>query len=382
MSHDTSTTYHAPVERAPHAEIARQAALFAHSDMTRLLDCVSDSILILNRERQAVFANKALLDLLGPDAPAEILGLRMGELVKCRNADATEGGCGTSPFCRYCGAVNTALASIRDDAPQAGECHLLMHTSHGEEALDLRVSASPVVVNDERFTVLALSNSAGEQAKLFLERIFLHDTLNAARALAGFSDLLSREEADAEQRDYLVQRIGSLSQRLIDEINAQQQLMAAEQGRLVPEAAPLDTLAFLKTLVAAHGHEALHDRKQLLIDAHAQSISLTTDEQLLRQVIGNMVRNALDASRPGETVTIGCTLHHDRVHFSVTNPAYMPEETRAHIFRRSVSTRGTGKGLGTYRMKYLTEHCLRGTITFATSEQDGTTFTASYPLAL
>ncbi|HEY4744781.1 MAG TPA: PAS domain-containing sensor histidine kinase [Desulfuromonadaceae bacterium] len=374
------TTFIVTVERATNAEIARQADMFACSDMTRLLDCIPESILILNKERQVVFGNRALLDLLHPDDPADILGNRMGELVKCRNAGTTPDGCGASPFCKYCGSLNAVLSSVQGHGARTEECHLLVRHGSSEEALDLRVSASPFVVNNEPFTLLTLSNIADEQAKVFLERIFLHNTQKSALALAGFYDLLSRGGAEADQREYMLQRIGFLSQRLIDEINAQHQLMAAEQGTLVPAAKQIETLDFLKALVETHRYEAGYDRKQLLIDAGAQSVSMTIDEQLLGQVIGHMLENALEASHPGETVTIGCALHQGMVHFSVANPAYMPEQIRAQVFSRTISTESRGKGMGTYRMKYLTEHYLHGTITYVTSEEQGTTFTAAYPV--
>lgn len=53
---------------------------------------------------------------------------------------------------------------------------------------------------------------------------------------------------------------------------------------------------------------------------------------------------------------------------------------RLQIFNRSFSTKSTGRGLGTYSMKYLTEKYLRGEMSFTSVEGEGTTFLARYPL--
>jgi signal transduction histidine kinase len=55
----------------------------------------------------------------------------------------------------------------------------------------------------------------------------------------------------------------------------------------------------------------------------------------------------------------------------------MPREVQLQLFKRSFTTKGTGRGLGTYSMKLLTERYLKGRIAFTSSETDGTTFTVT-----
>ena len=49
------------------------------------------------------------------------------------------------------------------------------------------------------------------------------------------------------------------------------------------------------------------------------------------------------------------------------------------FFQRSFSTKSSGRGLGTYIMKLLSERYLDGKVSFASTEDDGTTFYASFP---
>jgi sensor histidine kinase regulating citrate/malate metabolism len=60
----------------------------------------------------------------------------------------------------------------------------------------------------------------------------------------------------------------------------------------------------------------------------------------------------------------------------------MPREVQLQLFKRSFTTKGAGRGVGAYSMKLLTEQYLRGTVTFRSSPEEGTTFVAGYPPSL
>ena len=93
-----------------------------------------------------------------------------------------------------------------------------------------------------------------------------------------------------------------------------------------------------------------------------------------------MVKNALEASVPGDTITLGCKKENETINFWVHNPVYIPRKIQLQIFKRSFSTKGEGRGLGTYGMKLITESYLYGNVSFSTSEEGGTTFYTTLPL--
>ena len=95
-----------------------------------------------------------------------------------------------------------------------------------------------------------------------------------------------------------------------------------------------------------------------------------------------MVKNALEASKAGDTVTLGCQLAAGGVEFWVHNPTFIPRNVQLQVFQRSFSTKATDRGLGTYSMKLLSERYLKGRISFTSSPAGGTVFTASYPKLL
>ncbi|MBI5240216.1 MAG: ATP-binding protein [Elusimicrobia bacterium] len=92
-----------------------------------------------------------------------------------------------------------------------------------------------------------------------------------------------------------------------------------------------------------------------------------------------MLKNALEASGPGDTVTLECAGRGEEAEFSVRNPQVMPPEVRRQVFQRSFSTKGKGRGLGTYGMKLLAERHLRGRVSFDSEPGAGTTFRARFP---
>jgi signal transduction histidine kinase len=93
-----------------------------------------------------------------------------------------------------------------------------------------------------------------------------------------------------------------------------------------------------------------------------------------------MVKNALEACSPGETVTVGCHKVYDYVRFWVHNRKHIPQKIQLQIFQRSFSTKGSGRGLGTYSMKLLSENFLQGRVSFESTAKDGTIFMGMYPI--
>ena len=106
---------------------------------------------------------------------------------------------------------------------------------------------------------------------------------------------------------------------------------------------------------------------------------IKSDKTLLRRVLGNLIKNALEASEKDSTVSLGIEVFDSTIVFSVNNKSYMPKDIQLQIFQRSFSTKGTGRGIGTYSVKLLTEKYLHGTVSFFSTEEYGTTFYVTLP---
>lgn len=370
----------APAECSSPEELERQRSYFTdHHSFGDLLDHVPDLVMILNENRQVVYANRMVVDTARAASVDAVIGMRPGKVLGCKHSCEEPGGCGTTKFCRYCGLVNAVLETQKGRFA-IEECRITAEGPEAEEALDLRVWASPAEVNGEKFAFVTAADIGHEKRRTFLERIFLHDLMNTAAALRGYSDLLREEDGQPETRDACVRRIRLLSNQIIDEIVAQRQLIAAENGELEVHLQRIRPAAILRDVYDSCNHPDFLSGRKLHVAEDVAEVVFVSDPLLLARVLGNMTRNAIEGSVPGETVTLGCRAAHNEVQFWVHNPAFMPEKVRLQIFSRSFSTKGAGRGLGTYSMKYLTERYLGGRIVFASTEGEGTTFKACYPL--
>jgi len=368
-------TQHAPAERASSETIERQAKSILDIEyLQELYAAVSDIVLIINKERQIIMCNDNLLNALGFENGDSIVGLRVGEAFNCCHAFESEGGCGTTEFCKECGAVNAMLACQKGNK-DVQECRMIKKDG---DALDFRVQVTPLTLEGENFTIVSLKDISHEKRRRLLERMFFHDIINTAVGVRGLSELLIT--ADEDQLEEFRTMIYSAAAKLVDEIKSQKDLAAAENNELVLNLVELDSMEFLKSVQDLYQNHEVAKDLNVVIDRNSQKLSFSTDYALLSRIIGNMTKNALEASLPGQTVTLGCEKENDNIKFWVNNPTFMPKKIQRQIFQRSFSTKGADRGIGTYSMKLISERYLNGRIFFSSSEEKGTIFTACYPL--
>jgi len=378
MSPDPHFTEFAPPERSSGEEISSDSRLLAESPgLTQTLDLTPGQAVILNEKRQIVYANQAFQKLVGKPPIENLLGRRPGEVLDCAYSDRNAAGCGTTRFCSECGAMKAMLASQAGEAAQQG-CEILQKNG---DALDLKVWTTPLHLQGRRFTLFTLADQGADKRRRALERIFYHDVLNTAGGLFGYADLLSELIPTEEESGRYARSIFHLSEAIIEEIQAQKDLSAAESHELVPQMAPVDSLQVLQEVAASYQVHEVARGKKVLVSADSEPVTLNTDRTLLKRVLGNMTKNALEASAAGQVVTLSCGAEKDRAVFTVHNPKPMPRHVQLQVFKRSFSTKGAGRGLGTYSIKLLTENYLGGQASFTSAEGQGTTFRAVLPLS-
>lgn len=371
-------TQFAPAERASVETIQRQAKLVAEQPLIdELLNSVMDYVLILNQQRQIVFTSKNVQSLV-PDAELkDVLGKRPGEALGCIHANECSTGCGTTEFCSECGAVKAILTSL-GGTKDCQECRMIRVTNSEEDAIDLLVSGTPLTINGETFSLVALANISHEKRRRALERIFFHDVINSAGGLEGRIRMLDKH-APADLREHIgVLRSGV--HNVLEEILSQRDLVAAESNELAVEARPLQTIEVLEKVLQLYTNHPVANKRQLRLAPGSASLKMVTDSRLLQRILGNLVKNALEASQAGQTVSAGCVEDENRVRFWVQNPTFMPPKIQLQVFKRSFSTKGSGRGLGTYSVKLLAERYLKGEASFTTDENDGTVFSVVLPM--
>ncbi len=371
-------TKFAPAERLDEAAIYRQSRLILDQELlSELYEAVMNAVVIVNEYRQIVYCNQHFALLTGSDNPVEIYGMRIGEAVGCVHSDEEEGGCGTAEACAVCGAANAILDG------QQGRLRVReasIRKQDGSQDINIELKASPLQQNGESFVILAINDINDRFRRQALERIFFHDLMNTASGLKMLSEQIADNCGDATIAPFR-DRLQNGVSYLMEEIREQRSLLAAETEALELSPKPCRSIRLLEDLAGFYRNFEMAEEKEIVIEEDSENIAFKTDPALVFRVIGNMVKNALEASGPGQRVAMACSRAEDGLLFSVHNPAYMPRKVQLQIFHRSFTTKAAGRGLGTYSMKLLTEHYLMGRIWFSSTRKNGTCFRLWLPFA-
>lgn len=379
MEEEIFQTRFAPAERASKETILNSSQLINNFNyFNKLFAIIPNIILILNKERQTVFCNQALLDSLSISDYDQILGRRPGEILNCIHSDEMPQGCGTTESCSVCGAVDAILKTQQTKEREDRECRITVKRGDSIEALDLKIVTDSIEIDGYFYTTFHIMDISDEKRRKILERIFFHDVLNTAGIISGITDVIDRIE-DKEVINEFMGKLSITSHKLIKEIQNQRELLQAENNELKVIYSTVNTRSFLETIIEEYtNHQAAKNRKIIL--SECEDIIFVIDDVLLGRVIGNLIKNALEASAEGDTVTLGCKVVDNHIEFSVHNPSFIPRDIQLQIFQRSFSTKGMNRGIGTYSIKLLTEKYLKGSVRFTSDEDQGTTFFVQYPL--
>ena len=371
-------TRFAPAERAAPAALERQEDVCRRSEvLNHFIEAIPSALVLLNRERQVVWANRRFIATIDQNWDW-IKGKRPGEILQCIRAEGSVGGCGTTEFCASCGAVNAVLDSRSGDQT-VRECLLL---SKDNNAYELSVCATPFLLDGEEFTILVLLDISAHKQRELLEKSFLHDLSNTISGLLSVCELFrSHKDAVSDDISHLVKMMVHLTDRLENEIESHREILAAERGKLSVNLTIVSSRQFLEQIRGDFSTLELADGKEIMIDDLAEEISFMTDAVLLKRVLGNMLKNALEATAIGGKVDVTCEKEEggQTLRFSISNTSLMEKEVCHQVFQRSFSTKGQGRGIGTYSMKLLGERFLGGRVWFSSTPEEGTTFSIRLP---
>ncbi len=370
-----------PGSRLSLDQLKQQSAELESFPLKPSLDALPVLVAVLNSSRQILYTNRPLLDFLNLDSGEEVLGCRPGEALGCVYSSTGADGCGSSQFCRFCGAlwsIEQGLASRQG----MEDCSLLRSDGQGQtEAMNFLVCASPLVNEPEpRFIIVSLLDTSDRERRRMLERTFFHDLLNTAGSLAKYLELL-REEPGEDALDDL-EFLHSQSQKMVEDIKAQKTLLAAESNELQVRISSVQTDVLLEHIAASMAKYESAQGREVRVDPQREQKALRTDATLLRRVVENMVKNGLEATKEGGVVTVGASQVSGEMVIWVTNPGVMDEAVQYQVFKRSFSTKGRDRGIGTYSIKLLTEKYLGGRVGFSSNKEQGTTFWIALPEAL
>ncbi|SFW69406.1 sensor histidine kinase [Amycolatopsis australiensis] len=174
-----------------------------------------------------------------------------------------------------------------------------------------------------------------------------------------------------------------LLQHIVDDL---QDLAAADAGQLRLHPEPVDAAELAGHVAAAHADRATAAGVTLTVEAAGES-TLDADPVRLRQIVGNLVANAIRHTPAGGRVTVRVESAPDAVTLAVADTGSgIAAEDLPHVFDRfwraekSRSRQTGGSGLGLAIVRHLVQ-AHGGTVTAESEVDAGSTFTVRLPKA-
>jgi signal transduction histidine kinase len=176
-----------------------------------------------------------------------------------------------------------------------------------------------------------------------------------------FAELLATDRLRPDQRERSVRIIGEESRRLAYLVQNILQFASAERRatRIAPE--PTEAAPLIEDIVDSFAPLA-RSREVTLTTDLAENIRAPLDRGAIRQVLLNLLDNAVKYGPHGQTVAVGMRAHHGSLTISVSDggPGVPPAERERiwqpyHRLQRDVESASGGSGIGLSVVKELVE---------------------------
>lgn len=219
-----------------------------------------------------------------------------------------------------------------------------------------------------------------EDLKNEFEHLMRHDLKTPLNAVINLPEFIQSEgELSPVQREYL-ELIRESGESMLEQIDSSLEMHKLEEGSYRTRSEPTDLSALLsglrKTLLplAASRHIAI-EYSFTTPEGTPLPFRFSTDPTLFRRLVGNLLKNAIEASPEKGIVDVRISPHDSGISLTIHNAGEIPLAARKRFFGKFNSVgKFNGTGLGTYGSKLIAD-ALGYSLSFTTDEQSGTTLT-------
>jgi PAS domain S-box-containing protein len=341
------------------AELYQRVAVEREQSVTILAN-IAEGVVAVDRDGRVVLWNAAAEEITGMPA-SEALG-RPPAQVLLRDLESESGG--------------TGLVSI----PRAGE--------------EVWLSLSEAVMRDPTGAVagriFAFRDISAEHGVEQLKSDFVSTVSVELRtpltSIYGFAQTLLRDDIafTEEERRTFLEFIARESERLTDIVDALLNVARLDGGGLALSLTPTDVNAIVSDVVSAAANGSTNGDYRFIAEVDPDAVDAQADSGRLREVLEQLLSNAVKYSPEGGTITVSARRHGDQVELAVSDEgAGVAPIERERIFSKfykagDAHTRGAGLGL------FIAQGLVRemgGKIVLDSEEGRGSRFTFQLPLA-
>ncbi len=282
-------------------------------------------------------------------------------------------------------------ASIRRGMNLGADDYLTKPFTHAEILEAVRSRLDKKIAQDLKtqaqldFLLGAVAEAQEKQRlKSRLVAMFSHEFRNPLSSVLLSSNILRKYEGQLtpERKTQHLDRIDSSIHLLIQMLDDMLLVAELEGGHLEFHPTLLALNNFMEDII---DEIAIIDQNaHVLILHNRMDTAVYLDPKLMRQILANLITNAIKYSPPKSKITITVERRGDRLHLSVQDQGIgIPEESLPHIFEafhraaNAHAIKGTGLGLS------IVKDCVerhQGQISVTSQIQKGTTFMVDLPL--
>ncbi|MFM1654247.1 two-component system histidine kinase PnpS [Brevibacillus sp. B_LB10_24] len=335
--------------------------------LTGVLTNMTSGVMFVTEHRRIMLVNPAVEKLLGRPS---------SELVGKLHIEAGN----NYGLSRYIDKCITVGEKIR------GEIHTYDPV---ERILDINVAPYINVKGEAKGAVVVLHDITEIRRLEKMRSEFVanvsHELRTPVTSIKGFTEtLLDGALQDEETCRQFLQIIADESERLFRLITEILDLSRIEQKKITLQLVEVNVFKLIHETAKIVQEQVSRKHLNLILPPE-QAITLTTDKDCLRQILLNLMSNAIAYTPEGGTITWSVEQADNQVQIRVTDTGIgIPEKDLGRVFERfyrvekarSRDTGGTGLGLAI--VKHLVES-LHGTITVESKEGVGSTFRVTLP---
>ena len=362
-------------------EIEDLAAMMAERSarLDSILGSMTDGLWVYGANGDVVDVNQSALNMFGLASRAEAIEHGSFEQMHFRDAEGRVIPKGEMPHAR-------ALAgqTVPDYVARA------RHVITGRE-LDLSIAAAPIESRGIVGAVLVIRDITALQELDRKKDEFLsvasHELRTPLTTIKGYTQLLEQTVNDLgpdERATYITAVLGEI-ERMMGLISELLDVSRIETNRLQIHPQPIRWIDFIAGRVSAF--RVQHPARELEFDAEAPPLTVVADPDRMRQVIDNLLSNALKYSPEGSGIQVRVRLDGSSIDTSVTDQGIgIPTDEIPRLFERfhrarNVSSRYYGGlGLGLYIARAIVG-AHGGEIQVESEEGSGSTFRLVLPVA-
>jgi signal transduction histidine kinase len=187
-----------------------------------------------------------------------------------------------------------------------------------------------------------------EQLKSGFVSTVSHELRAPLTSIYGFAETLLREDVafGADERRTFLSYIASEAERLTGIVDALLSVARLEAGDLQVQLVPTDLRDVVTDVVSSVQQDVVNGRR-FVIDVPEEPLAASADRDKVRQILTNLVDNAVKFSPHGGTVTVAARRTPDAVQVRVADEGSgVPSGEQEHIFRKFYRADAAGPNAG------------------------------------